>query len=176
MLFAVSQSCLHRQLATHVFPIWCDHDNSTYRSHVSYLLWAIVLSIIDPSHRAISNYIHHPPITPFRGHSLQWDEANIALTELQKDSQMKITEPKTPYVRYNAELDEVEGGTCRLPPNQIHIVRSRYRYRHTNYRPRSVRSITAPGLPITDRTSFTASCLVLYRKPAGTLEQWQLEP
>ena len=41
--------------------------------------------------------------------SLQWDEENIALTELQKDSQMKITEPKTPYVRYNAELDEVEG-------------------------------------------------------------------
>jgi protein phosphatase inhibitor 2 len=40
---------------------------------------------------------------------LQWDEENIALTELQKDSQMKITEPKTPYVRYNAELDEVEG-------------------------------------------------------------------
>jgi len=42
-------------------------------------------------------------------HSLQWDEENLALTELQKDSQMKITEPKTPYVRYNAELDEVEG-------------------------------------------------------------------
>jgi len=40
---------------------------------------------------------------------LQWDEANLALTELQKDSQMKITEPKTPYVRYNAELDQVEG-------------------------------------------------------------------
>ena len=43
--------------------------------------------------------------------SLQWDEANIALTEVQKDSLMKITEPKTPYVRYNAETDEVEGGT-----------------------------------------------------------------
>ncbi|KAF8138888.1 hypothetical protein EV363DRAFT_1394312 [Boletus edulis] len=42
-------------------------------------------------------------------HSLQWDEANIALTEVQKDSLMKITEPKTPYVRYNAETDEVEG-------------------------------------------------------------------
>ncbi|KAL0950202.1 hypothetical protein HGRIS_010194 [Hohenbuehelia grisea] len=42
-------------------------------------------------------------------HSLQWDEENIALTEIQKDSLMKITEPKTPYVRYNAELDEVEG-------------------------------------------------------------------
>ena len=25
---------------------------------------------------------------------------------------MKITEPKTPYVRYNAETDTVEGGTC----------------------------------------------------------------
>ncbi|KAF8841605.1 hypothetical protein BDN67DRAFT_967029 [Paxillus ammoniavirescens] len=42
-------------------------------------------------------------------HSLQWDEDNIALTEIEKDSLMKITEPKTPYVRYNAETDEVEG-------------------------------------------------------------------
>ncbi|KAH7909745.1 hypothetical protein BJ138DRAFT_1114726 [Hygrophoropsis aurantiaca] len=42
-------------------------------------------------------------------HSLQWDEDNLALTEIQKDSLMKITEPKTPYVRYNAETDQVEG-------------------------------------------------------------------
>ncbi|TFL00669.1 hypothetical protein BDV98DRAFT_569396 [Pterulicium gracile] len=42
-------------------------------------------------------------------HNLQWDEENLALTEVQKDSLMKITEPKTPYVRYNAELDEVDG-------------------------------------------------------------------
>lgn len=42
--------------------------------------------------------------------SLQWDEENIALTEIQKDSLMKITEPKTPYVRYNAETDTIEGG------------------------------------------------------------------
>ena len=42
--------------------------------------------------------------------SLQWDEENLALTEAQKDSHMKITEPKTPYVRYNAELDLVESG------------------------------------------------------------------
>lgn len=46
--------------------------------------------------------------------SLQWDEENLALTEAQKDSQMKITEPKTPYVRYNAETDTVESG--KLPP------------------------------------------------------------
>ncbi|KAF8897859.1 hypothetical protein BD779DRAFT_1639288 [Infundibulicybe gibba] len=48
------------------------------------------------------------------GHSLQWDEANLALTEIQKDSLMKITEPKTPYVRYNAETDEVEGDIPNL--------------------------------------------------------------
>lgn len=42
--------------------------------------------------------------------SLQWDEENLALTEIGKDSLMKITEPKTPYVRYNAETDTVEGG------------------------------------------------------------------
>lgn len=45
--------------------------------------------------------------------NLQWDEENLALTEVQKDSLMKITEPKTPYVRYNAELDEVDGGKFR---------------------------------------------------------------
>lgn len=47
--------------------------------------------------------------------SLQWDEENLALTEIQKDSLMKITEPKTPYVRYNAETDTVEGGKFRRP-------------------------------------------------------------
>ena len=46
--------------------------------------------------------------------SLQWDEENLALTEAQKDSHMKITEPKTPYVRYNAETDTVEGGAYML--------------------------------------------------------------
>ncbi|KAH9987566.1 hypothetical protein BJV77DRAFT_1024854 [Russula vinacea] len=50
-----------------------------------------------------------PPVQGGAPQHLQWDEENLALTELQKDSQMKITEPKTPYVRYNAELDEVEG-------------------------------------------------------------------
>jgi protein phosphatase inhibitor 2 len=50
-----------------------------------------------------------PPTSGTAAQHLQWDEENLALTELQKDSQMKITEPKTPYVRYNAELDEVEG-------------------------------------------------------------------
>ncbi|OCF37029.1 hypothetical protein I317_02648 [Kwoniella heveanensis CBS 569] len=41
------------------------------------------------------------------GEHLQWDEANIALTEIQKDSLMKIDEPKTPFVRYDAENDRL---------------------------------------------------------------------
>lgn len=40
-------------------------------------------------------------------HSLRWDEANLELTESQKDSTMKVDEPKTPYVRYDAENDQV---------------------------------------------------------------------
>jgi hypothetical protein len=44
-------------------------------------------------------------------HSLTWDEANLLETEIQKDSLMKITEPKTPFVRYDAETDTVEGMT-----------------------------------------------------------------
>ncbi|KAI8881398.1 hypothetical protein K501DRAFT_223058 [Backusella circina FSU 941] len=38
---------------------------------------------------------------------LRWDEANLEITEAQKDSTMKVDEPKTPYVRYNPETDEV---------------------------------------------------------------------
>ncbi|KAI0247180.1 hypothetical protein BJV78DRAFT_1157380 [Lactifluus subvellereus] len=56
-----------------------------------------------------------PPAPGAVTQHLQWDETNLALTELQKDSQMKITEPKTPYVRYNAELDEVEGADADIP-------------------------------------------------------------
>ncbi|PCH40885.1 hypothetical protein WOLCODRAFT_137055 [Wolfiporia cocos MD-104 SS10] len=57
-----------------------------------------------------------PPAHP-NSQRLQWDEENLALTEAQKDSQMKITEPKTPYVRYNAETDTVEGDIPALDLN-----------------------------------------------------------
>jgi len=40
---------------------------------------------------------------------LRWDEANLYLTEQQRDSTMKITEPKTPYAKqYDPSEDEVE--------------------------------------------------------------------
>jgi len=72
---------------------------------------------------------HSPPTSPTRPRGilknsnavpptstrLQWDEANLAATEIEKDSLMKITEPKTPYVRYNAELDQVEN-MGEIPP------------------------------------------------------------
>ncbi|KZT62795.1 hypothetical protein CALCODRAFT_1480 [Calocera cornea HHB12733] len=47
--------------------------------------------------------------------SLSWDEKNIAETDMSGENFMKITEPKTPYVRYNAELDEVEGYSSMHP-------------------------------------------------------------
>lgn len=40
---------------------------------------------------------------------LKWDEANLYLTEQQRDSTMKITEPKTPYAKqYDPAEDEDE--------------------------------------------------------------------
>ncbi|THV08223.1 hypothetical protein K435DRAFT_847111 [Dendrothele bispora CBS 962.96] len=83
--------------------------------------------IQDPPHlpplpRSASNpkpkgILKNAPPLPGSGQHLQWDEENIALTEIQKDSLMKITEPKTPYVRYNAETDEIEGDIPTLDLN-----------------------------------------------------------
>ncbi|KAJ7591441.1 hypothetical protein C8J56DRAFT_1047649 [Mycena floridula] len=63
-----------------------------------------------------------PQLPNSGGHSLQWDEENIALTEIQKDSLMKITEPKTPYVRYNALTDEIEGEIPMLDLNGRYVM------------------------------------------------------
>ncbi|KAJ1900957.1 hypothetical protein LPJ66_001123 [Kickxella alabastrina] len=46
-----------------------------------------------------------PSDSPERGTHLRWDEENIRITEEQKDAKMKVDEPKTPYIRYNPELD-----------------------------------------------------------------------
>lgn len=42
-----------------------------------------------------------------RSPHLTWDEPNLALNDLNRDSTMKITEPKTPFVRYDPETDQV---------------------------------------------------------------------
>ncbi|KAF2403043.1 hypothetical protein EJ06DRAFT_506200 [Trichodelitschia bisporula] len=46
---------------------------------------------------------------------LKWDEANLYLTEQQRDSTMKITEPKTPYAKqYDPTEDEEEISTLNV--------------------------------------------------------------
>jgi protein phosphatase inhibitor 2 len=39
--------------------------------------------------------------------NLHWDESNLDQNEQEKTERQKITEPKTPYIRYNPETDEV---------------------------------------------------------------------
>ena len=38
---------------------------------------------------------------------MSWNEANLYNNEASRDSTMKINEPKTPYVQWNPETDEV---------------------------------------------------------------------
>ncbi|EON63017.1 hypothetical protein W97_02243 [Coniosporium apollinis CBS 100218] len=74
-----------------------------------------------PGHRRSSSNPRGPPSRrqsgiPLQGSfadenspRLKWDEANLYLTEQQRDSTMKITEPKTPYARqYDPTEDEEE--------------------------------------------------------------------
>ncbi|KAJ6515409.1 hypothetical protein C8R45DRAFT_1139660 [Mycena sanguinolenta] len=79
---------------------------------------------LPPLPRSASNpkpkgILKNNPQAPGTSGHLQWDEENLALTEIQKDSLMKITEPKTPYVRYNAETDTVEGEIPNLDLNGV---------------------------------------------------------
>ena len=42
---------------------------------------------------------------------IRWDEDNLMITEAGKGNTQKITEPKTPFIHYNSETDEVFGHT-----------------------------------------------------------------
>ncbi|KAF2113663.1 hypothetical protein BDV96DRAFT_496022, partial [Lophiotrema nucula] len=71
-----------------------------------------------PAHRRSSSNPRGPGSRRQSGTSMQadensprlkWDEANLYLTEQQRDSTMKITEPKTPYAKqYDPAEDEGE--------------------------------------------------------------------
>ncbi|CAG8473282.1 9259_t:CDS:2 [Dentiscutata heterogama] len=56
-----------------------------------------------------------PSINFQQKNRLKWDEDNIQLTESQKNSTMKITEPKTPYIHYNQETDEIMTDLQTIP-------------------------------------------------------------
>jgi protein phosphatase inhibitor 2 len=83
---------------------------------------------------AMGNSHHHlAPHPPSTGSStsprLKWDEANLYLTEQQKSSTMKITEPKTPYTRRydpaeDPSDDEATGDAMQLdnPENEDSVM------------------------------------------------------
>ncbi|KAG0702409.1 hypothetical protein DFH29DRAFT_999358 [Suillus ampliporus] len=96
-----------------------------------------------------------------QSHSLQWDEENLALTEIQKDSLMKITEPKTPYVRYNAETDQIEGD---IPCLDLGRGRMSSPMEYVSSSPRSVSPTCADTSgPSSRRTSLSS----MGRTPSG---------
>jgi protein phosphatase inhibitor 2 len=53
---------------------------------------------------------------------LQWDEANLYLTEQEKGGRMKITEPKTPY-QYGdgGAMDEDEEEDVAIDPRYVNV-------------------------------------------------------
>ncbi|ORX98058.1 hypothetical protein K493DRAFT_300124 [Basidiobolus meristosporus CBS 931.73] len=68
-----------------------------------------------PKPRGILKNPLNPEGSSERPHKLKWDEDNLLLTEAQKDSTMKIDEPKTPYVRYDHENDIVLSDLDSIP-------------------------------------------------------------
>jgi len=98
------------------------------------------------------------PVTPSH---LSWDEENLALTEIQKDSLMKITEPKTPYVRYNALMDEVEGD---IPGFSLDENRSRSPSNPTSPTTQNMPVPADPAPSSPRRTSFSNS----NKSPSGS--------
>ncbi|KIP08331.1 hypothetical protein PHLGIDRAFT_18952 [Phlebiopsis gigantea 11061_1 CR5-6] len=101
-----------------------------------------------------------PPVHSGGQQHLQWDEENLALTEAQKDSQMKITEPKTPYVRYNAETDTVEGDIPGLDLNGSlngHMSTSPGPFGARSTSPSSVAATDGESAPPSRRTSFSSN-------------------
>lgn len=64
-----------------------------------------------------STNIHDNVHSCLSTYRLKWDEENLIITEAQKDSTMKIDEPKTPFIHYDYELDRVldaDGNSSRF--------------------------------------------------------------
>lgn len=109
----------------------------------------------------LKNALPSPGINTTR---LTWDEENLALTEVQKDSLMKITEPKTPYVRYNAETDEVEGFSY-IPSLNLDTQQARSASTEVAQSP----SATIPSVP-EDAPAPPVPPMPLSRKSSGASE------
>ncbi|KAJ3243662.1 hypothetical protein HDU77_010323 [Chytriomyces hyalinus] len=58
-------------------------------------------------------------VIAYRDNSGVTAEDNLMMTEVQKDSTMKIDEAKTPYIHYNALTDEIVGHSGAIPPMEL---------------------------------------------------------
>ncbi len=71
------------------------------------------LSIWKPSSQAHLPSIDPPaPNAPTR---IKWDEDNLALMESQKNSTMKITEPKTPFIHHSESAEQLNTMLGKTP-------------------------------------------------------------
>jgi protein phosphatase inhibitor 2 len=71
------------------------------------------------SSRTPSTAADHDPNAPPEAR-LKWDEANLYLTEQERTSTMKITEPKTPYAKHYSpseddDDEQMEGSHSEIP-------------------------------------------------------------
>ncbi|KAJ3202456.1 hypothetical protein HDU82_007346 [Entophlyctis luteolus] len=73
-------------------------------------------SILKSHSSSLNDYAQNQDLAPPK---LRWDEDNILITEAQKNSTMKITEPKTPFIHYNMSTDEIVGFSGEVPPMQL---------------------------------------------------------
>ncbi|TPX33766.1 hypothetical protein SmJEL517_g03430 [Synchytrium microbalum] len=79
---------------------------------------------------------------------IRWDEDNLMMTEAAKGATMKITEPKTPYIHYNADTDTVLGTSANVAIPPIELTTAMQQYSDTvattnNTKSPSVRSTSA---------------------------------
>ncbi len=77
----------------------------------------------DPHHHHQSQSQLHNDKKAIR---LKWDEDNLQLTQQDRGKRQKITEPKTPYIHYNSDLDCVmttSGGTYNGDTNGRALLR-----------------------------------------------------
>lgn len=91
-----------------------------------------------------------------RSPHLTWDEPNLALNDLNRDSTMKITEPKTPFVRYNAETDEVMNLDA-IPDFDLGYSTSSARQERSNSSPSTSKEIVTDPTNLIRRASTSST-------------------
>ncbi|KAJ3327144.1 hypothetical protein HDU93_002114 [Gonapodya sp. JEL0774] len=63
--------------------------------------------------------LKHNPDDKSNTARLRWDEDNLLITEATKGGKMPITEPKTPFVRYDSATNMILGHSAVVPPLEL---------------------------------------------------------